>query len=233
LTVEGKAAGVAAVPVAVLAAEGVALGAVTVGPAAIVFDFSAGAGALTVAVGCPGAGDNGLTTTPVPPLVGEGMLLAGIVVPVFSFWVEIAPVGKALSFGCPEGRALTVTILLPEAGALAAGAGVPAGVGAGGVPPGFTVPVVTDCFSIVPAGAAAPIATPPGLKTVSIVLAVEPLVPLETGAAPAFGIGEEAPVEDLLTVAVGPLFTPPLWEDEVEALVPAFSPLGATTVSVA
>lgn len=208
LAIARGATGAAGVPVMVLAAEGTALGPGTVGPAVVIFGFSAGTGALAVGAGCPGIGEDGLITTPVPPLAGvkggptEGVLLAGVVVPVFSCWVEIAPVGT-LSFCCPEVGALTVTTLLP-------GAGGPTVIEVGGVTAGFTVPVARGFLSVVPVDGV-PTATAPGL-TVSVIFVT---------------------VEDLPFMAVNPVFAPPVCEGGMETLATAFSPFWAAVVSVA
>ncbi|HLG94194.1 MAG TPA: hypothetical protein VI546_05100, partial [candidate division Zixibacteria bacterium] len=150
-----------------------------------VLDFSTGAGRVTVGAGCPEAGEDGLTTTPVPPPVGteeapaEGVLLAGVAVPVFTCGLEIAPVG-ALSFCSPEAGALLVSSFLPDVGAVPTGTGGPADTEADGVPPGFTVSVIADCLPVVPAGAGATV-TLPGLTAVSPVFSEEAITTFEVG----------------------------------------------------
>lgn len=161
----------------------------------------------------------------------EGVLLAGIVVPVFPCWAETAPVG-ALSFCCPEVGALTVTTsFLLGAGAVEGVAGGPAATETGAVTVCFTASFVTVCFPVVPAGNGAT-ATLPDLTAESVVFVIEPFVPCETGVLPPFGVGAETTDAGLFPVPVTEVLAPLLWGVIVEVFVSVFVSLETMAVSV-
>jgi len=214
LAVEEKIAGGTVAPATVLEAEGACRVAVAVaevaGAPVVTFDFSAAVEALTAAVGFPGVGEEGLTTTPVPPLVGatkgpaEGTLLVGVVVPVLSMSPEVAGFSPALSFCCPEKGAVTVTTLL-----------------FGVVVAGVVVPPTSGIFSVVPVGKAATLPFP-RLAAVSVDSEAKPFVP--------FKVEEETAAEGLLPLPVEPIFAPLAAEEAGVAVTIALlcSDLGGT-----
>lgn len=149
--------------------------------------------------------------------------MAVVVVPVFPCGTETALVG-ALSFCGPETGALTVNSCFPDAGA-ADGSGGPA------IAVDFPVSFVTVCFPVIAVVGVVAVMAPALAAESEVFVVVAPLVPVETGAVPAFEAGAETTGDGLLATTVAGALAVGLCRVEAEVLASVFGSLETVAVS--